>query len=234
MEFLRGFNEVLFPTRCISCSVLGSSLCLSCRAIWSHQSYFQRLSRETKSSLFVSSSVLYSPIASHILLAAKESNVKKSTQLVILALEHSLQKLLLREPHIQIFALVPIPSRPQAVRARGRDFLQVITQSLAVKFQIPMTPILGYSKNVRDQSGLNSEERWNNLNDSLVVKSKALIGTTPVGKVKGVLLVDDLVTTGATLLAAEKALNQAGIRAIGAVTACVAQPLRYGSGRAPF
>jgi predicted amidophosphoribosyltransferase len=97
-----------------------------------------------------------------------------------------------------------------------------------------MAPILGYSKNVRDQSGLNSEERWNNLNDSLVVKSKALIGTTPVGKVQGVLLVDDLVTTGATLLAAEKALNQAGIRAIGAVTACVAQPLRYGSGRAPF
>jgi predicted amidophosphoribosyltransferase len=234
MEFLRGFNEVLFPTRCISCSALGSSLCLSCSAIWAHQPYSQRLSRDSKSFLLVSSSVLYSPIASHILLAAKESNGRKSTNLIILALENSLQQLLVRDPHLQNFALVPIPSRPQAVRARGRDFLQVITQSLAVKFQIPMAPILGYSKNVRDQSGLNSEERWNNLNDSLVVKSKVLTGTWPAGKVQGVLLVDDLVTTGATLLAAEKALNQAGIRAIGAVTACVAQPLRYGGGRAPF
>jgi predicted amidophosphoribosyltransferase len=229
MEFLRGFNEVLFPTRCISCSALGSSLCLSCSAIWSHQPYFQRLSRDSKNTLLASSSVLYSPIASHILLAAKESSVRKSTELVILALENSLQNLILREPHLQIFALVPIPSRPQAVRVRGRDFLQVITQSLAGKFQIPIIPILGYSKKVKDQSGLNSEERWNNLNDSLVVKDRTL-----AGKAQGVLLVDDLVTTGATLLAAEKALNQAGIRAIGAVTACVAQPLRYGGGRAPF
>ena len=229
MEFLRGFNEIIFPTRCISCSALGSPLCKHCSAIWCHQPNFQRLSRDSKSTLLVSSSVLYSPIASHILLAAKESNVKKSTELVILALEHSFQKLLLREPNLQISALVPIPSRPQAVRARGRDFLQVITQSLEVKFEIPATPILGYSKKVKDQSGLNSDERWNNLNDSLVVKDRTL-----AGKVQGVLLVDDLVTTGATLLAAEKALNQAGILAIGAVTACVAQPLRYGGGRAPF
>ncbi len=229
MEFLRGFNEIIFPTRCISCSALGSPLCKHCSAIWCHQPNFQRLSRDSKSTLLVSSSVLYSPIASHILLAAKESNVKKSTELVILALEHSFQKLLLREPNLQISALVPIPSRPQAVRARGRDFLQVITQSLEVKFEIPATPILGYSKKVKDQSGLNSEDRWNNLNDSLVVKDRTL-----AGKVQGVLLVDDLVTTGATLLAAEKALNQAGILAIGAVTACVAQPLRYGGGRAPF
>ena len=229
MEFLRGFNEIIFPTRCISCSALGSPLCKHCSAIWCHQPNFQRLSRDSKSTLLVSSSILYSPIASHILLAAKESNVKKSTELVILALEHSFQKLLLREPNLQISALVPIPSRPQAVRARGRDFLQVITQSLEVKFEIPATPILGYSKKVKDQSGLNSDERWNNLNDSLVVKDRTL-----AGKVQGVLLVDDLVTTGATLLAAEKALNQAGILAIGAVTACVAQPLRYGGGRAPF
>lgn len=229
MEFLRGFNEVLFPTRCISCSVLGSWLCQSCSSIWSHQAFFQKLSRDSKSTLLVSSSILYSPIASHILLAAKESNVKKSTELVIVALEYAFQKLLLQEPNLQIFALVPIPSRPQAVRARGRDFLQVITQSLAEKFQIPVLPILGYSRKVKDQSGLSSDERWNNLNDSLVVKDRTL-----AGKVQGVLLVDDLVTTGATLLAAERALNQAGIRAIGAVTACVAQPLRYGGGRAPF
>lgn len=234
MEFLRGFNEILFPTRCISCSALGSTLCPSCGSTWFHRAHFQKLSRDSKNSLLVSSSVLYSPIASHILLAAKESNVRKSTELVILALEHSLQKLLLQQPNIRIAALVPIPSRPQAVRARGRDFLQVITQALSAKLQIPVTPILGYSKKVRDQSGLNSEERWNNLNDSLVVRGKALRDEFPAGQAQGVLLVDDLVTTGATLLAASKALNQAGIMAIGAVTACVAQPLRYGGGRAPF
>jgi predicted amidophosphoribosyltransferase len=234
MEFLRGFNEILFPKRCISCSDLGSTLCPGCSSIWVHRKYFQKLSRNSKSSLLVSSSVLYSPIASHILLAAKESSVRKSTELVILALEHSLKSLLLQHPDIRISALVPIPSRPKAVRARGRDFLYVITQALSAKYQIPVMPILGYSKKVRDQSGLNSEERWNNLNDSLVVRGKALRDEFPASQAQAVLLVDDLVTTGATLLAASKALNQAGIMAIGAVTACVAQPLRYGGGRAPF
>lgn len=234
MEFLSGFNEILFPTRCISCSILGSTLCSSCSSSWFHRAHFQKLSRNSKSSLLVSSSVLYSPIASHILLAAKESNVRKSTELVILALEHSLQNFLLQQPDIHIAALLPIPSRPQAVRARGRDFLQEMTQVLSVKFHIPIVSILGYSKKVKDQSGLNSEERWNNLNDSLVVRGKDFKGEFPVGQGQGVLLVDDLVTTGATLLAASKALNHAGIMAIGAVTACVAQPLRYVGGRAPF
>jgi predicted amidophosphoribosyltransferase len=234
MELLSGFNEILFPKRCISCSTLGSTLCSDCGSIWSHRKHFQKLTRDSKSSLLVSSSIPYSPIASHILLSAKESNVRKSTQLVILALEHSFQNLLLQQPNLQISALVPIPSRPQVVRARGRDFLQVITQALSIKFQIPTYPILGYSRKVKDQSGLNSEERWNNLNDSLVVRGKAFRGEFPVSEAQGVLLVDDLVTTGATLLAASKALNQAGIMAIGAVTACVAQPLRYDGGRTPF
>lgn len=234
MEIFKGFNEVIFPMRCISCSTLGPRLCLSCSSTWFHRAYSQNLSRDSKSPLLVSSSVLYSPIASHILLSAKESNVRQSTELVIFALEHSLQIFNLQKTNLHISALVPIPSRPKVVRARGRDFLQVLTQALSLKFHIPVLPILGYSRKVKDQSGLNSEERWNNLNDSLVVKSKALTVDCPTGKVSGVLLVDDLVTTGATLLAASEALNQAGIRAIGAVTACVAQPLRYGGGRAPF
>jgi predicted amidophosphoribosyltransferase len=110
----------------------------------------------------------------------------------------------------------------------------VITQVLSTTHQIPIIPILGYSKKVKDQSGLNSQERWNNLNDSLVVRDRALRDEFSAGEAEGVLLVDDLVTTGATLLAASKALNQAGIVAVGAVTACVAQPLRYVGGRAPF
>jgi predicted amidophosphoribosyltransferase len=165
----------------------------------------------------------------HILLAAKESNVSEASALIVSALESSSSEFIKHHSHISISGLIPIPSRPQANRLRGRDFMQTITQSLSKKFHIPMLPILGYSRKVRDQSGLNSEERWNNLTDSLVVK-----GNVFKGENQAVLLIDDLVTTGATLLAAEKALNQAGIRAIGAVTACVAQPLRYGGGRAPF
>jgi predicted amidophosphoribosyltransferase len=197
--------------------------------MWSYQTFSQKLSRESNEKLSVFSSISYSPIARDILLAAKESNVVHASALIIDALENTLQNFIEEHPGLPILGLVPIPSRPQANRLRGRDFMQIITQSLAKKFQIPMLPILGYSRKVKDQSGLNSEERRNNLTDSLVVR-----GNEFKSKNQAVLLVDDLVTTGATLLAAEKALNQAGIRAIGAVTACVAQPLRYGGGSTPF
>ncbi|MEY4973083.1 MAG: Phosphoribosyl transferase domain, partial [Actinomycetota bacterium] len=41
-----------------------------------------------------------------------------------------------------------------------------------------------------------------------------------------VVLIDDLVTTGATLSEAARALRYAGITVIGAVTAALASPLR--------
>jgi predicted amidophosphoribosyltransferase len=221
MQFLRGLNEIVFPTRCISCSSLGSALCLPCQSIWSYQPYFQRLARESGDKLLVSSSVIYSPTARRILLAAKESNIRAANKLVIQALENSLNEYILHQPHLSILGLIPIPSRPEANRLRGRDFLHVVTESLSIKHQIPVLPILGYSRRVKDQSRLNSKERWNNLVGSLVVRKDMSMQET-----KGLLLIDDLVTTGATLLAAEEALNQAGIRPLGAVTACVAQPLR--------
>lgn len=72
---------------------------------------------------------------------------------------------------------------------------------------------------MRDQSGLHLEERWNNLEGAFVVKGEQVLPG-------GVLLIDDLVTTGATLCEAARALRYAGIKVIGAVTAALAQPLR--------
>jgi predicted amidophosphoribosyltransferase len=76
-----------------------------------------------------------------------------------------------------------------------------------------------HARKVRDQSGLHLQERWNNLEGAFVVeKEHGLRGN--------VVLIDDLVTTGATLCEAARALRYAGIQVIGAVTAAVAQPLR--------
>lgn len=207
--------------RCLSCLALGDSICASCQMIWSHHSYIQKLRKDNGEKLTVISSVQYSPTASRILLAAKESYIRRADNLVIDALDYAMQDFISHNPSLDILGLVPIPSRPQANRLRGRDFLYSLTYALSEKYQIPVRPILGYSRRVRDQSKLNSRQRWNNLNGSLVLKRDISLQES-----RGLILIDDLVTTGATLLAAENALNHAGIRAVGAVTACVAQPLR--------
>ena len=44
------------------------------------------------------------------------------------------------------------------------------------------------------------------------------------------ILIDDVVTTGATVTEAARALNSHGFAVLGSVTACVAQPLRQETG----
>ncbi|CAN2215086.1 Phosphoribosyltransferase domain [Candidatus Nanopelagicaceae bacterium] len=94
-----------------------------------------------------------------------------------------------------------------------------MTKPASAKLGIPIQSPLFHGRRVRDQSGLDVQGRRNNLEGAFVVeKIDGLHGNA--------VLVDDLVTTGATLNEAARALRYAGIQVIGAVTAALAQPLR--------
>jgi len=212
MEFLAHLNELIFPSRCISCGVIGISLCSQCRRGWNLHRYFTTIRDESESELRVVSSVAYSPIAQKILLAAKESHIKRADQLLADAIEHSI-KFVLREEFVEY--LIPIPSRASATRTRGRQFVEAITERPSHNLSIPIAPIITHGRKVRDQSGLSHDQRRNNLQGAFVVTHK-------LGVRGKALLIDDLVTTGATLNEAARALRYAGIEVIGAVTAAVA------------
>jgi predicted amidophosphoribosyltransferase len=74
-----------------------------------------------------------------------------------------------------------------------------------------------------DQSGLSAADRKRNISGAFAFKGS--ISEIPKGEI---LLVDDLVTTGSTLLEAKRALNKSGITVNRAITACVAQTLNIG------
>lgn len=83
---------------------------------------------------------------------------------------------------------------------------------------IPMISGIKSNRKLLDQSGLNALDRKRNIHGAFevdVISSESFKGE--------VLLVDDLVTTGATLLEAKRALNSGGIPVNRAITACVAQ-----------
>ena len=166
--------------------------------------------------MLVISAIPYSDVSSRVILAAKESHLKSADNLVTSAISYSLSHWLRTE---WIDTLIPIPSRPAAVRKRGRQFIEEIAKMAAIPNGISVSSPLSHVRHVRDQSGLRSEERWNNLEGAFVVKGK------PEGLGRA-LLVDDLITTGATLTEAARALRYAGIEVIGAVTAAIAQTVR--------
>jgi predicted amidophosphoribosyltransferase len=216
MQFIQSLNELLFPSRCLSCNALGISLCSRCRRGWNPHLYKTVLSRNSQNPLPVVSSVLYSPIAQKILLGAKENQLKAADELVSNAITHSLQELL---KHEWVDCLIPIPSRKSATRFRGREFVAEMVKPVSDAMGIPISSPLIHGRRVRDQSGLDFHQRRNNLEGAFVVeKVDGLYGNA--------VLVDDLVTTGATLIEAARALRYAGIQVIGAVTAALAQPLR--------
>lgn len=165
------------------------------------------------------SSILYSPIASRIVLAAKESGLMGADTLIVEAITNVLVRTQLVRANLY---LVPIPSSVQARRRRGRSFMVDIVKRVGLELSVPMSNVLELNRKVRDQSGLHAKARAVNMEGALALK----VGAFPRGNL---ILVDDVVTTGATLREAARAFTCQGFHVLASVTACVAQPLRYES-----
>ena len=216
---MKSLAELVFPSRCIGCSQLGISICSICRKSW-HPHIYHRSIKVLDKSYPVTSAIEYSPIASRVLLRAKEANQVAADQLLVKAITHSLQYFL---KNYGSGDLVAIPSRRSATRKRGRDFMQEITQSVAKIETLKSMEILQHQRAVRDQSKLNSHQRTLNIAGafSTTCNLAKLAGSGNIGPL---IIVDDLVTTGATLAEAIRALRAAGFSVIGAVTGAVANP----------
>ena len=212
MNSLAELSQLLFPSRCFGCQKLGPSICSACRSSW-HPHYY----RTKFENLTVHSSLLYTPTASKIILAAKEQGIKGADELIIEAIIHAIEKSKIDKT---LARLVPVPSSTSSQRRRGRSFIVDLVTKISDRTGIHMLDCLQLSRRVLDQSGLHRDERATNLAGAFRITSHA----------RGeLILIDDVVTTGATLREALRAVNSQGFHAAGsvsAVTACVAQPLR--------
>ena len=214
MHILSELTHLVFPTRCYGCNALGVSICSQCRREWIPH-YYKSGSRP----LSVHSAVVYSPTASRIILAAKENGLQGADDLLIDAIIHVLNKVQLDKSFIR---LVPVPSSKQSQRRRGRSFIVDLTDTISEKTGIAINDCLQLSRRVSDQSGLTRVQRITNMHGAFSLKPGAILRGDAI-------VIDDVVTTGATLREAARALNSQGFHAFGsvcAVTACVAQPLR--------
>jgi predicted amidophosphoribosyltransferase len=220
---MKNLVELIFPSRCIACSQLGISICSSCRKNW-HPHIYHRELKVLGNRYPVISAIEYSPIASRVLLRSKEANQGAADQLLISAIAHSLRYFTKK---YGTGDLVAIPSRKSATRKRGRDFMQEITKSVATLEKLNTLEILQHQRAVQDQSRLNSHQRTSNIAGALST-SIDFPSSAGQGNIGPLIIVDDLVTTGATLVEAIRALRTTGFMVIGAVTGAVANPYDKG------
>ena len=215
-------TEIIFPSRCIGCSRLGISICSECRKQW-HPHFYQRAINFNGEIFPVFSAIQYSPIASRVLLSAKESQLKAADQLIVNGIVHPLKLFINRYGPA---TLISIPSRKSANRKRGRNFLQEITAVVALEVDLPYQSPLTHIRKVRDQSQLNLVDRSENISGAFSVSPDFMSQISAGNTGPKIIVIDDLITTGATLAEAIRALRTAGFTVLGAVTSCTAKPLR--------
>ena len=111
-------------------------------------------------------------------------------------------------------AVVPVPLHRSRASARGYDQAVLLAQAVAAHAGLPLRPALHRIRGGRPQVELDLVARAANIRGAFVAEAGSLRGLR-------VALIDDVATTGATLMDAATAARAAGARAVRAYVVAV-------------
>ncbi|MBI2984271.1 MAG: ComF family protein [Candidatus Kerfeldbacteria bacterium] len=100
--------------------------------------------------------------------------------------------------------IVPVPLHPRRQRARGFNQSELIARAVGKITGRPLVPVLRRTRDTETQTALSADERQKNVADAFTAVAELPTDTW--------LLVDDVITTGATMTACAQALRRRGAR----------------------
>lgn len=113
-----------------------------------------------------------------------------------------------------IDAVVPIPLHGKKLQKRGYNQSELLARLVAERYGFKLdTAAVKRVKDTPTQTHMSAVERTENMQNAFAASAQAA---------KNILLIDDVRTTGSTLMACADALKAAGAEKIYALTACVA------------
>ncbi len=116
------------------------------------------------------------------------------------------------ENKIDIDYIVYIPSSKRAIKNRGFNQCEYLAKEINKKLDISICKDIIKNKYIKEQKLLSKEERYKNIKGAFSLKTDKNI------KNKKILLIDDVMTTGATLYECEKLLKESGALSIKMLT----------------
>ena len=220
MRFLNTILDIVFPVKCILCGKSGVELCLACLKD------APPAERESAKWIFPLYDYRHPSIKKSLWLLKYRGKKRLASVFAEIIYDKILEELsdlsVMENFHNAI--LIPIPLSPKRYRERGFNQAELICRELikinnlrhGVDLKLENN-ILIKPKDTEHQARIKDRRaRLKNIIGSFaikdIVKNKNLI------KGRNIILIDDILTTGATLSEAKKVLKQAGARKVIAFT----------------
>jgi competence protein ComFC len=213
MKFLNTILDIIFPVNCISCQEKGADLCLNCLLS------SPGAERESANWVFPLFDYRHPAIKKAIWLLKYKS--KRRLAKVFAEAMHSriLEELsdLTQMENFHDAILIPIPLAPKRKHERGFNQATLLCKEL-IKLDKNINFTLGKNilikpKDTEHQARIeNRSIRLKNIVGSFGIMNSELING------RNIILIDDVLTTGATLSEARKVLREAGAKKIIAFT----------------
>lgn len=211
-------TSILFPERCLGCRKSGELLCLDCRKKIEHKSKKTHRRQKTNTSfMFLDRLYSYGAYKDKIM----RETLRRFKYHGTVGIMHPLADMLhdLIRPMLSSVSphsiIIPIPAAKDRVQSRGYNQAELLAKVLSEKTSLHYSPnVLLKTKSTPSQISLSGRDRIFNVQNSFSVSSpESVFGKT-------IFLVDDISTTGATLVEASRVLKEAGAKkVIGVVVA---------------
>jgi predicted amidophosphoribosyltransferase len=222
MNLLAALLDLVLPRRCAGCGSPLGALCPSCVPR-------QPVQRAAAGSW---AAAVYDGATRAALLAYKERGRRDLAGPLALLLARGVCAALVAErspPGVGVLVdvvLIPVPSARSAAAARGGNHVLRLARRAAARCGVRVAgDVLALTRTVRDSTGLGPQARTANLAGAMTARPPRRLGAA--------VIVDDIVTTGATLREARRALHAAGWQVLGAAVVA-ATPRRAGELAGPL
>jgi predicted amidophosphoribosyltransferase len=221
---LRALGGLVFPRRCASCGAPAEWLCAACDESFPWlRSACARCALPTVIPVEACARCRARPPA--FALARAVARYEGCARDALIAFKVAGERRAAREMAARMAAVAPradlvtfVPATRRAIAERGFNPAEELARRVARRLGLPCAPLLRKTRETRDQSTLGREARARNVADAFRAIEAPVRAAASRADDPRILLVDDVMTTGATARACAGEMRVAGMGQIAILT----------------